>query len=279
MNVKEVLGDARKKLTRGNIEDAVLEAEILLRDTLEKDRAQLYLALDDELSPEQQTAFRTRLNRRLNDEPTAYILGYREFYGRDFIVSPAVLIPRPETELLVEAVLRLVKKDKFSVIAEVGTGCGAIAVSLALELPYVKIYATDISVPALEIAKTNSNKHGVAERISFMHCDLLGTLPELPDIVVANMPYIRKSELPFSGPVSREPRLALDGGNDGLEQIRRLCRQVKGRISSGGYVLLEVGQGQAVNVKDLLKELLPATTVDVIRDLAGIDRVISFILP
>ncbi len=279
MNVKEVLGKARTDLIGNNIEYAALEAEVLLRDTLDKDRVQLYLALDDELSTEQQTAFRTRLNRRLNDEPTAYILGYREFYGRDFLVSPAVLIPRPETELLVETVLSVVKRDEFSTVAEVGTGCGAIAVSLALELPDVKIYATDISAPALEVARANSQKHGVAERISFLRSDLLDKLPGTVDIVVANLPYIRESDLPVSGTVSREPRLALDGGKDGLEQIRRLCRQAKGRISSGGYLLLEVGQGQAGNVTDFLKGLFPSATINVIQDLAGIDRVISLVFP
>ncbi|HEY91829.1 MAG TPA: peptide chain release factor N(5)-glutamine methyltransferase [Dehalococcoidia bacterium] len=277
--MKEVLDNARRELTGGNIEDAALEAEVLLRDTLEKDRAQLYLALDDELSTEQQTAFRTRLKRRLNDEPTAYILGYREFYGRDFLVSPAVLVPRPETELLIETVLQAVKKGSHSTIAEVGTGCGVIAVSLALELPGVKIYATDISAPALEIARANSRKHGVADRISFLRSDLLETLSGTVDIVVANLPYIRESDLPVSGPVSREPRLALNGGEDGLEQIYRLCRQVKDRISSGGYLLLEVGQGQAVEVTTFLKGLLPAATIDVMQDLAGIDRVISLMFP
>lgn len=279
MNVKEALSDARRVLTEGNVDDAPLEAEVLLRDTLAKDRAQLYLALDDELSLEQQTAFQSRLNRRLNDEPTAYILGYREFYGRDFLVSKAVLIPRPETELLVETALQAVQKDSLSAIAEVGTGCGAIAVSLALELPEVKVYATDISASALEIARANSEKHGVADRISFLRSDLLEMLSGPLDVVVANLPYIRESDLPVSGPVSREPRLALNGGKDGLEQIYRLCRQVKDRISSGGYLLLEVGQGQTVEVTAFLQGLFPSATTDVKQDLAGIDRVISLMLP
>ena len=279
MNVKEVLDDARKVLTDSNIEDAPLEAEVLLRDTLKKDRVGLYLALDDELSIEQQNAFRDRLARRLDDEPTAYILGYREFYGRDFIVDASVLVPRPETELLVEKALEIVRKHRLSVIAEVGTGCGAVAISLALELPQARVYATDISVSALEVARANSRKHGVSDRVRLLKGDLLEALPEPVEMVVANLPYVRESDMPRSGPVSREPRLALDGGTDGLDKIRRLCIQAKAVPGSGGYLLLEVGEGQARVVSDFLHDLFPPALVEVIPDLSGIDRVVSVMLP
>ncbi len=279
MNVKEVLDDARKALTDSNIEDAPLEAEVLLRDTLKKDRVGLYLALDDELSTEQQNAFRDRLARRLDDEPTAYILGYREFYGRDFLVDASVLVPRPETELLVEKALEIVRKHRLSVIAEVGTGCGAVAISLALELPHARVYATDISASALKVARANSRKHGVSDRVRLLNGDLLDALPEPVEMVVANLPYVRESDLPRSGPVSREPRLALDGGTDGLDKIRRLCIQAKAVPGSGGYLLLEVGEGQARAVSAFLHDLFPPAPVDVIPDLSGIDRVVSVILP
>ena len=279
MNVKEVLDDARKVLTDSNIEDAPLEAEVLLRDTLKKDRVGLYLALDDELSIEQQNAFRDRLARRLDDEPTAYILGYREFYGRDFIVDASVLVPRPETELLVEKALEIVRKHRLSVIAEVGTGCGAVAISLALELPQARVYATDISVSALEVARANSRKHGVSDRVRLLKGDLLEALPEPVEMVVANLPYVRESDLPRSGPVSREPRLALDGGTDGLDKIRRLCIQAQAVPGSGGYLLLEVGEGQARAVSAFLRGLFPPAEVEVTPDLSGIDRVVSVMLP
>ena len=279
MNVKEVLDDARKVLTDSNIEDAPLEAEVLLRDTLKKDRVGLYLALDDELSTEQQNAFRDRLARRLDDEPTAYIIGHREFYGRDFLVDASVLVPRPETELLVEKALEIVRKHRLSVIAEIGTGCGAVAISLALELPHVRVYATDISASALEVARANSRKHGVSDRVRLLSGDLLGALPEPVEMVVANLPYVRESDLPRSGPVSREPRLALDGGTDGLDKIRRLCSQAKAVPGSGGYLLLEVGEGQARAVSAFLHGLFPPAFIEVTPDLSGIDRVVSMMLP
>lgn len=279
MNVKEVLDDARKALTDSNIEDAPLEAEILLRDTLKKDRVGLYLALDDELSTEQQNAFTDRLARRLDDEPTAYILGYREFYGRDFIVDASVLVPRPETELLVEKALEIVRKHRLSVIAEVGTGCGAVAISLALELPHARVYATDISASALKVARANSRKHGVSDRVRLLSGDLLDALPEPVEMVVANLPYVSEPDLPRSGPVSREPRLALDGGTDGLDKIRRLCIQAKAVPGSGGYLLLEVGEGQAGTVSTFLHDLFPPARVDVTPDLSGIDRIVSVKLP
>lgn len=279
MNVKEVLDDARKVLTDSNIEDAPLEAEVLLRDTLKKDRVGLYLALDDELSTEQQNAFRDRLARRLDDEPTAYIIGHREFYGRDYLVDASVLVPRPETELLVEKALEIVRKHRLSVIAEIGTGCGAVAISLALELPHVRVYATDISASALEVARANSRKHGVSDRVRLLSGDLLGALPEPVEMVVANLPYVRESDLPRSGPVSREPRLALDGGTDGLDKIRRLCSQAKAVPGSGGYLLLEVGEGQARAVSAFLHGLFPPAFIEVTPDLSGIDRVVSMMLP
>ncbi|MBC8477271.1 MAG: peptide chain release factor N(5)-glutamine methyltransferase [Dehalococcoidia bacterium] len=279
MNVKEVLDDARKVLTDSNIEDAPLEAEVLLRDTLKKDRVGLYLALDDELSTEQQNAFRDRLARRLDDEPTAYILGHREFYGRDFLVDASVLVPRPETELLVEKALEIARKHRLFVIAEVGTGCGAVAISLALELPHATVYANDISASALEVARTNSRKHGVSDRVHLLRGDLLDTLPEPVEMVVANLPYVRESDLPRSGPVSREPRLALDGGTDGLDKIRRLCIQAQAVPGSGGYLLLEVGEGQARAVSAFLRGLFPPAEVEVTPDLSGIDRVVSVMLP
>ena len=279
MNVKEVLDDARKVLTDSNIEDSPLEAEVLLRDTLKKDRVGLYLALDDELSTEQQNAFRDRLARRLDDEPTAYIIGHREFYGRDFLVDASVLVPRPETELLVEKALEIVRKRRLSVIAEVGTGCGAVAISLALEMPHARVYATDISTSALEVARANSRKHGVSDRVRLLSGDLLGALPEPVEMVVANLPYVRESDLPRSGPVSREPRLALDGGTDGLDKIRRLCSQAKAVPGSGGYLLLEVGEGQARAVSAFLHGLFPPAFIEVTPDLSGIDRVVSMMLP
>ena len=256
MIVRDALADARRVLADGRIEDAPLEAEVLLRDALKKSRAELYLALDDDLSGEQRTAFWALLARRLDGEPSAYILGYREFYGRDFLVDASVLVPRPETELLVEEAVNIARTHRLSVVAEVGTGCGAVAITLALALPHARMYAIDISSSAVEVARANSRKHGVAESVRFLAGDLLDALPEPVEMVVANLPYVRESDLSGTGPLSREPRLALDGGADGLDKIRRLCHQVKGVLGSGGHLLLEVGKGQAGTVTAFLHDLL-----------------------
>ncbi len=274
MTVGQSLADARRTLTEAGIDDAALEAEILLRHLRHTSRAQLYLDIDVSLSEPQFAQFRSYIRRRLEGEPTAYILGRREFYGRDFLVGPDVLVPRPETELLVEKTLEVAAGYPRPRIAEVGTGSGAVAVSLALELPLATVYATDLSPQALEVAAANCERHGVAERVILFAGDLLGPVPGQVDIdiIVANLPYVATPDMPSAGPVSREPRLALDGGDDGLDHVRRLCRQVKERLPSG-WLLLEIGQGQAAALVDFLHSLLPGAEVEVFPDLAGIDRV------
>ena len=217
MTLKQALYRARGILAAGNIEDARLESELLLRHTLKISQVQLYLDLDHELSPNHERTFWQLIKRRLGGEPTAYITEHREFYGLDFYVDPDVLIPRPESELLVETALDLIQNRPVPTIAEIGTGCGAIAISLALELPQAKIYATDISALALKVALFNCQRHGVVDRICLLHGDMLNPLPEPVDLIVANLPYVSKLEMPDSA--NFEPLLALDGGSDGLEKI------------------------------------------------------------
>ena len=279
MTTKQALAHARSMLVASNIEDAPLETELLLRDALKISRVQLYSEPDRELSPEQQEAFWHLVERRVNHEPTAYITGHREFYGLDFYVNPGVLIPRPESELLVEKAIELARSNALSIIADVGTGCGAIAVSLALSLPQTKIYATDISASALKVALSNCQRHGVEDRVSLLVGDMLDPLPEPVDLIVANMPYVRESELPRANPASSEPRLALDGGSDGLEKIRRLCSQVSDRLRPAGRFLLEIGKGQGRAVTTFLHNLFPSAKVELTPDLSGIDRVVSLTLP
>lgn len=279
MTVKQALSHAREILTANNIEDPGMESELLLRHTLELDRVQLYLSLDQKLSPRQREAFLSLTRRRLSGEPTAYITGHREFYGLDFYVNSSVLIPRPESELLVEKALELARHQPVATIAEVGTGCGAIAISLALNLPQAKIYATDISAAALRIAMSNCQKHGVSSRISFLEGDLLDPLPEPVDLIVANLPYVRETDLPGVNTRNFEPPLALNGGLDGLEKIRQLCSRTGDRLLPGGNLLLEIGQGQRKAVTDLLSYLFPSAQIEVAPDLSGIDRVVNLTLP
>jgi release factor glutamine methyltransferase len=272
MTRKQALRQARIILASTDIEDAPLECELLLRHTLKISRVQLYIDLNDELSPEQEETFWHLVKRRGNGEPVAYITGNREFYGLDFYVDPRVLIPRPETELLVEKAINLARGYPIATIAEIGTGCGVIAICLALNLPQAKIYATDTSADALEVASINSEEYGVADRVCLLHGNMLAPLPEPVDLIVANLPYVRKGEVQAR---SFEPLIALDGGSDGLERIRELCRQLAYKLHPGSHLLLEVGQGQTTAVTGLLHSLFPGARVEVTPDLSGIDRVVS----
>jgi release factor glutamine methyltransferase len=278
MTAKQVLARARSVLGAASIEDAPFEAELLLRDTLKIDRVQLYLDFDLELSPKQQESYWQRIERRLNHEPAAYIVGHREFYGLDFLVDSGVLIPRPESEMLVDRALELTRNRTLSAIAEVGTGCGAIAISLALNLPHTTIYATDISAAALRVARRNCRRHGMTDRVFLVDGDMLDPLPGSVDLIVANLPYVRQSELTGTGPLTREPRLALDGGPDGLQKIRRLCLQAGSKLNPGGGLLLEIGQGQAEAITAFLHNVFPSPEIELVPDLSGIERVVSITL-
>jgi release factor glutamine methyltransferase len=270
LNLKQALRRARDILTESNVEDASLEGELLLRHTLKIDRVQLYIDLERELIPQQEETFRRLLERRLQGEPAAYITGRREFYGLDFEVNPAVLIPRPESELLVEKALSIAENRPLFTIADIGTGSGAIAVSLAVNLPHTVIYAADISAAALKVTRLNCLKHSVADRVRLLQGNLLEPLSEPVDLIVANLPYVRESEL---NP-GLEPPLALDGGADGTESIEQLCRQAGDKLKPGGWLLLEIGQGQREAVTAILHNIFPEGEVEVIPDLAGIDRVV-----
>jgi release factor glutamine methyltransferase len=272
VTLKQALSRARDILTENSIEDAPLECELLLRYALGISRPQLYLDLDQELSPKQDAVFWQLIKRRLDDEPTAYITGHREFYGLDFYVDSRVLIPRPESELLVETALALAQNRPLSTIAEIGTGSGAIAISLAINLPQVKIYATDISAAALEVALINCQRHEVVDRVHLLHGNMLDPVPEPVDLIIANLPYVKKTDL---ARMRFEPALALDGGRDGMVKIRQLCQQAGDKLCPGGLLLLEVGQGQASAVTNFLNALFPSGEIKVTPDLSGIDRVVS----
>lgn len=276
MILKNSLYHTRQVLAANNICDASLEGELLLRQTLKLNRVQLYQNLEQRITRQQQDILHELVEKRLKGEPAAYINGCREFYGLDFYVNRDVLIPRPETEHLVDKTMNLAQKYKKPIIVDIGTGCGIIAISLALNLPQAKIYATDISAPALKVARLNCHKHGVFDRIKLIEGDLLETLPEAVDFIIANLPYVKQSEIDIS---SFEPTLALDGGLDGLTKIKQLCHQVRGKLLPGGCLLLEIGYGQREAVTALLHNLFPTADIEVTPDLSGIYRVISMTLP
>lgn len=275
MNLKQALAYARDILEDSGIEDASLEGEILLRHVLGMNRSQLYTDLDLDLSPEDEKTLTLLLEGRRRGEPSAYITGQREFYGLDFKVNHNVLIPRPESELLVELAINLARNHAIVKIADIGTGCGAIAVSLGVNLPQVTIYATDISPMALEVALSNCRRHGVADRVVLLRGDLLEPLPGKVDLIIANLPYVREADVPRSGPLSFEPALAINGGKDGLDKIKSLCHQVGKKLQKKGCLLMEIGEGQAKDVVAVLRKGFPTATIEVHQDLADFERVVS----
>jgi release factor glutamine methyltransferase len=271
VNRRQALTQARRFLADAGIDDASLEGEILLRHVLGIDRTRFFSDLDGDVSLFQEEELNSLVERRLRGEPSAYITGHREFYGLDFIIDRHVLIPRPETELIVEKAISLCQNHAVSTIADIGTGCGAIAVSLAVNLPVVTIYATDISVPALKIAGQNCVKHGVKDRIILLQGDLLEPLPAPVDMIVANLPYVSQADLTSGA----EPEMALNGGEKGLDTINVLCQQAGEKLYDKGILLLEVGQGQADAVRSVLHNTFLSASIEIDRDLAGIERVVS----
>jgi len=275
---QQTLEQARQLLSSANIDDATIEAEILLMHALNIQRTQLYCEPWEELTPGQSADFWQTIERRIKNEPSAYITGHREFYGLDFIVNFSVLIPRPETELLVEKVIEQTVGFRKPVIVDVGTGSGVIAVSVAVHVTGARIYATDISPAALQVARENACNHNVADKIQFLRGDLLSPVPAKADIIVANLPYVTLKDLASVNTVGYEPSLALNGGEDGLDIIRRLCSQVKDKLNPDGCVLLEIGVGQADAVVQLLRELFPLADIEILPDFSGIDRVVRMTL-
>ena len=276
---------ARDRLRAAGIEDAEIEAELLLRFALEDgsrvSRAQLYTRFEEPLTDDAEARYESYLSRRLAHEPSAYITGRKEFCGLEFLVTPAVLIPRPETETLVELAIRLCQYPGLNPgasgrlrIADIGTGSGAIAVSLAKALPRAEVYATDVSREALAVAAENARRHGVERRIAFRAGDLLTPLHDYVDLIVANLPYVTTGDwMKLQAELrEHEPRLALDGGADGLDLIRALLRQAPRYLNRGGAVLLEIGEGQAEALGRFVEALMPEASWRVEKDFAGKDR-------
>jgi len=280
VTLREALRHAEAQFASRNIPDARVEAELLLMHALRTERAELYARLGEPLSLSDDDKFRALVERRLRREPTAYILRRCEFYGIQLYVDPRVLIPRPETELLVEAALAFVGR-RFGLVqpcsvVDVGTGSGAIAVALALHLPQSSIYATDVSTDAIDVARINCRQHGLEGRVSPLQGDMLGPLDESVDLIVANLPYVKDADIPQLMPEIRdfEPLAALAGGPDGLDKVRFLLAEAKEHLLPRGAVMLEIGLGQADEAVSVVKRHFPDSEVDLLKDFAGIDRVL-----
>ena len=284
MILGEALQSATQTLLRTRIDDASVEAELLLGRVLRMTKTQLYTEPERVLTAADTRHLWRLVQRRLDHEPTAYILGHCEFYGIDFCIDHHTFIPRPETELLVEKAVelahRISHRGKRITIADIGTGCGAIAISLALALPQAKIYATDISASALQVAEINCRRHGVNSQVELLQGNLLEPLPQPVDMIVANLPYIKGCEFKDLSPEIRnfEPMLALAGGEDGLDKIQQMLEQMLGKLNYGTCFLLEIGQGQGGMVISLIKSYSPQASVELISDLGGIERVVKVVL-
>ena len=276
-SLHERLADARETLIRAGIpaEEAALDAEVLARHVLDCDRATLLTRARDPLPSAFDRLYHALIARRVAREPVAYIMGHREFWGLEFDVTPAVLIPRPETELVVEeALASLPRRDIVRHIIDVGTGSGCLAVTLAVEFPPANITATDTSHEALAVAYRNADRHNVIGRITFVQADVLKDLTEPADLIVSNPPYVPAGDAAtLQAEVARyEPSSALYGGPDGLDVIRRLVGSARQHLAAGGWLIIEFGFGQEAAVREVAREA--GWNVARIRsDLQGIPRV------
>jgi release factor glutamine methyltransferase len=299
MTIREALAEGTASLAAAGIESPGLDSSLLLAEVLNNSRSSLTAAGLDPVSQETVAVFRQLIKRRQSGECTAYILGRKEFYGLEFQVNPSVLVPRPDTETLVETAIRLGTRDwglgiesktaagsgPFRVL-DLCTGCGAIAIALKHTIPELEVWATDISAEALETAKGNAARLLPPDSIRFLHGDLYDTLPPFPSspvpsprspipIIISNPPYIPSAEIPSLAPeVRMEPVLALDGGSDGLNVIRRIVSRAPEFLCTGGVLLLEADPRQMSSIASLYKEA-GFTDIQTHKDLSGRDRVIS----
>lgn len=265
-------------LKKRGSESPRLDAEVMLASVLGWERVQLYTHFEDEIGEAQRGRYRDLVRRRAEGAPVAYLVGRKEFYSLRFDVSPAVLIPRPESEFVVIEAIEALKTLEAPRLVDVGTGSGCLAVSCAHQLPKAKVTAIDISPQALEVARKNAERHKLTDRVEFLEGDLLTPLADAPtlDAIVSNPPYIPTADVANLEPGVRdhEPTLALDGGADGLEVVRRLIREAAPRLKPGGHLILEIGTAQEAPVRELLSDEHVWELRPTIRDLQGHPRVI-----
>ncbi|HEV3470021.1 MAG TPA: peptide chain release factor N(5)-glutamine methyltransferase [Pyrinomonadaceae bacterium] len=280
LTVVEALGEAAETLRAAGVAESRREAGSLLAHVTGLDRTRLLTHPEDRLAPESLTEFRRAVARRAAGEPLQYVTGRQDFYGLEFEVTPDVLIPRPETELLVEAALELLREAPAPLVCDVGTGSGCIAVALLVARPGARAVALDISPAALAVAARNAARHGVAPRLTPLVSDCfeaLGAGPEIRfDIIVSNPPYVAERDLAGLQREVREhePRVALTPGGDGLSVIRRLVAESPRLLVPGGHLLFEIGFDQHERVRSLVDPSV-WSLLDIHRDLQGIPRTVA----
>lgn len=274
MKIKKIIAIYSSKLKSSS---PILDIELLLQKTTNKNKEYLYTYPDKQLTTKQLVKFKQLFKRRQKGEPIAYILGYQEFFNLKFKVNKNVLIPRPETEIIIEEVIKYSKNKKLN-FADIGVGSGAIIIALAKNTKNGKFYGTDISSKALNIAKQNAKKHKV--KITFFKGNLLKPLKDIKiDIITANLPYLDKAEknlLPSSDTrgLQFEPRIAWDGGDDGLKYYKEFFSQIKKINLKPKAIFLEIGHSQAKKIKKLAKKALSQYKFKVKKDLCGFDRIV-----
>ena len=278
-SLRQILQQTHHTLESYDIPDARLEAEVALMNVLQIPRQAIFSQQESEVTPQQEASLNEIIQRREQREPLAYILGYREFYGINLLVNTDVLIPRPETESLVEHTLFMALMGMESaelVIADIGTGTGAIAINLGIHMPAARIYAVDNFDSVLDVTSYNVRTHNVSDRIELLKGDLMDPVPEPVDVIVANLPYIPSKRISTLQPeVQWEPIQALDGGEDGLDLIKRLLQQAsQGSLKPNGVIILEVDPEQVPPIQQLAAELFPQSEVSVEKDLAQMDRMV-----
>lgn len=276
MDIRTLLQNLQSSIFNHS-ETPSLDAQVLLGHVCGQNRAWILAHPEGVLTSGQQKALGAAVSRLEAGEPLPYVLGHWEFYGLDFTINAQTLIPRPETELMVEQALEwLGAYPERRSAADIGTGSGCIAVSLAVHIPNLRVTASDISSGALEVARANAQQHAVIDRIDFIQADLLSLHAPCPTlhVICANLPYIPTSTLEGLDVFGREPTLALDGGSDGLGLIRRLLPQAFHSLSSDGLLLLEIEAAQGKAVIDLALETFPEAQIDLLPDLAGHDRLV-----
>ncbi|MGE0821278.1 MAG: peptide chain release factor N(5)-glutamine methyltransferase [Candidatus Binatia bacterium] len=282
--IVNTLAEAADALSSSGIASPRLDAEVLLAHTLGLNRSGLYTRLHDPLPESQAARFQELIQRRRHREPLQYITGVQEFWSLEFKVTPDVLIPRPETELIVETALQLLSpvpnpQSPIPSLLDIGTGSGCIAIALAKELPEAEIWATDISSAALAVAQENARRHRVAERLHFLQGDLFASFAEQGrhfTLMVSNPPYIAQSDLPRLQPevCDWEPVLALDGGPEGLDYYTRLLHECPAYLAPHGYLVMEIGHGQHAPVLALVQQSRELTFCSSRDDYAGLERTV-----
>jgi len=268
LNVRELIQRSASWLTEKGSPSARLEAELLLAHVLEVERLRLYLDADRPLDPSEVDAFRALVKRRALGEPVAYLTGTKEFYGLAMEVTRAVLVPRPETELIVDRARELQPRR----VLEIGTGSGCIAVAIAVRLPEAQVVATDVSPQALAVARRNAEKHGVANRIEFREGDLFAPVEGTFDLIASNPPYVADGAA-MPNVEAHEPHVALFAGRDGLDVLRKLIPDAKRHLAPGGSILCEIADEQSAAVRALAEPHYAEISFHA--DLAGMLRVVE----